>query len=543
MNSSLISKTFFIGLLFLIIIPMMLLVYNSCFANANNLEHFVQYLLPEYLYNSVYLLIFVGLLTAIIGVACAWLVVFCDFPFRRVLILALALPLAIPSYVQAIIWSDLLDIAGPVQQYLINHFDFTSDQLEFLNPRSLLGAVCIFTISLYPYVYIILRSNFALQPVNLLETAQLLGKSPWHKFIGVTMPLARPALVAALALVSMELLADYGTVKLLAIDSFTTGIYRAWLGLEDLGSASKLSLYLIAIICLCLFAEKYATRKNKYYHNYSLLRPIAKYQLQGYYKYAAILICSLPPLIGFVIPMLWLIFTSLGLDISHWQNSRNFGALYNSLIMAISSSLLIILITIALCYFVRRQTIKRYNSFWWQSAARVATIGYAIPGTIIAIAISSLLIIIDRFFISLGLTNSLLLSSSLFALFYAFLVRFLAVSYGVIEAGFGKISPELDDNAKLLGHGNISIITKIHIPLLAIPLLSAMIMLVIDIIKELPASLIVRPFDFNSLAITAFELAGDERYEEAALPSLMLVIIATIAVVILNNSDEKIKKL
>ncbi len=495
-------------------------------------QHLAQTVLGDYIQNSLVLMLGASLGVLVIGVGTAWLVVTCRFPGSRIFEWALLLPLAVPTYLLAYTYTDLLGVAGPVQQGIREWLQVSYGDYWFPSIRSMGGAIALFAFTLYPYVYMLARVAFLEQSGCMLEASRSLGCGPWRSFVTVALPLARPAIAAGLSLVMMETLNDFGTVQYFGINTFTTGIYNTWFGMGDRVAASKLAAFLMLFVFILIVLERFSRRRARYYQATGSNRVVPPYQLSGFRAAGASLACLLPCGMGFLLPAGILLKMSIDnlqtFDHRFWELSRHsFG-------LASVTAILGVAIAMIIAYGVRLQP----NALM-RLSARVASMGYAIPGAVIAVGIlipmGNLDNSIDAWMQShFGLSTGLLFSGTVFALIFAYIVRFLAVSFGTVESSLNKIHPNLDAAARSLGHNTTSTLLRVHMPMMASSLLSAGMLVFVDVMKELPATIIIRPFNFNTLAVRVYNLASDERLAEAAAPALAIVLVGILPVILLS---------
>lgn len=498
-------------------------------------QHLLDTVLAEYLVNSALLMLGVALGTLVIGVGCAWLTSVCVFPGKRLFAWALLLPLAFPAYIIAYTYTGMFDFAGPVQTWLRDLTGWGVRDYYFPQVRSLGGAIVMFSLVLYPYVYLLARAAFLEQSVCVLEVSRTLGCSVWSSFYRVALPLARPAVVAGLSLALMETLADYGTVAYFGLGVFTTGIFRTWFGLGDAAAAAKLAALLMIFVVTLIVVERWSRRRARYHHTTYRYRALPQYRLTGYRAWLAFGACFLPLFAGFLLPAgqlaLW------ALDTWREMVDADFLRLaLNSLQLALGAALLAVVLALFLAYGKRLLASKAVDA-----SIRVVATGYAVPGTVIAVGVIVPLAWIDNNVDSLMRSNfdmstGLLLSGSLFALMFAYMVRFLAVSIQTVESGLLKIRRSMDEAARSLSYAPSEILLRVHLPLMKGTVLTAMLIVFVDVMKELPATLILRPFDFNTLAVRAFELASDERLADSSTAALAIVAVGLLPVILLSRS-------
>jgi iron(III) transport system permease protein len=499
----------------------------SADTGTGTFAHLWSTVLPEYLGNSLLIMAIVGVLAAVIGIGCAWLVAAWDFPGKRVFEWALVLPLAMPSYVVAYAYTDFLQFSGPLQTSLRALTGWQAREYWFPEIRSAGGAGLIFALVLYPYVYLLVRTAFVERSPRMWDAARTLGAGPWTSFFQVSLPLARPAAAAGLALVLMETLADYGAVAYFGVPTLTTGIYKSWYAFSDRNGAAQIAAVLLVSVTALMYVEHRSRGRARYYavgarggRRAQRLRPAAGWM--------ATLFCALPVLLGFILPLAILV------RLMRQEASLNFGSRYlgwlqNSISIAALTALIAVAICLVLAYAARVS-----RSPLQGAANRVISMGYAIPGAVIAVGILIPLSRLDDWMAGHGM--HVLLAGSLVALVYAYLVRFLAVSYQGVQAGLARITPAMDSSARSLGHGLGSMLMRVHMPLLWRSVLTAALLVFVDVIKELPATLTIRPFNFDTLAVITFQLASDERLAEAALPAFTIVMIAFVPVLALARA-------
>jgi iron(III) transport system permease protein len=492
--------------------------------------HIAETVLPEYAFNTLALGVLVVLGVLIIGVPAAWLVACCEFKGRRLLEAALILPLAAPAYVLAYAYAGFLSAYGPVQTAIRAATGWETGDYWFPDIRSLPGAALMLTLVLYPYVYLLARARFLSESATALEAARLLGRGPLSSFFAVSLPLARPALVAGATLALMETFADYGTVSYFGVPAFTTGIYSAWFSFSDPRAASQLAALLIGFVAVGLLLERSARGSARFHETGRRDRRPARIPLHGARSAAAIAACSVPPLLGFVVPALVL----AELLIESGGPARDFGRdLLNSLTLA---SLAAVIVTTAalLLAFAR----KEHPNALAGRAANFASLGYAVPGAVIAVGVLGAFVFIDDAIslvsrVLFGASTGLVLTGGIAGLLFAYLVLYLAVALQSIGAGLERITPSIAGAARLLARGSFDVLARVHLPLVAPSVLTGALLVFVDTMKELPATLMLRPFNFDTLAIAASNYASDERLSWAAAPSLAIVAAGIIPCILL----------
>lgn len=504
-------------------------------------SHLAQTVLPEYIVNSLWLCLGVGVGVGTLGVTTAWLTAMHDFPGRRFFEWALVLPLAMPAYVMAYVYTDFLQFVGPLQTALREAFGWRHGDYWFPDIRTLPGAILMFVCVLYPYVYLLVRTAFLERASGMLEAARTLGMGPWRAFFAVSLPLARPAIVAGVALALMETLADYGTVAYFAVNTFTTGIYRAWFSLGDRVAAAQLAAMLLSFVLFLLMAERISRGRARYNNTTGRNRPMAGARLNGFAAFLAVIGCLLPLLLGFVLPALLLFKMALA------EGDAQFGERFltlsrNSFFLAGVTSLIAVLLALLMAYGACLS-----KSALASGLNRLVGLGYAVPGAVIAVGVLIPVTRLDNWLAGqwelwFGSNPGLLLTGGIAALVYAYLVRFLAVALHTVESSLAKITPNMDDAARCLGLGQGATLRRVHAPMLRGSLFTAGLLVFVDVMKELPATLVMRPFNFDTLATQAYTLASDERLAEASTASLAIVAVGLLPLIALSRQVSRARK-
>lgn len=512
-------------------------VFSYLFAPKGEIwRHLAATVLPSYVANSLLLVLGVGIGVLITGVPAAWMVTLCRFPGRRLFDWALLLPMAMPAYVIAYTYTGLLDYAGPAQTALRELFGMQGGMRWIPDIRSLPGAIVMLVLVLYPYVYLLARAAFLEQSACVLEVSRTLGCSPWRGFWRVALPLARPALVAGVALALMEALNDFGTVQYFGVDTLATGIYRVWRGMGDAAAGAQLAALLLLIVFVFLALERWSRGRRSFAHSTTRYRPLPRYRLKGWRALGAIIGCALPVTLGFILPASVLLYWAIA-NVDAWAADKFLILIRNSFFMAGFAAVLAVCLASVLAYAMRLRPTRPT-----QWAVRIASLGYAIPGPVLAIGILLPFAAIDRTLNSwlkatFGLSPGLILSGTLAAITFAYLVRFLTVSLNVVEASLGKVTRSMDFAARSLGRTPFRTLTDVHLPIMRGSLFTAGIVVFVDVLKELPATLVLRPFNFDTLAIVTFNLASDERLAEAAGPALAIVAVGIIPVYLMARAS------
>ena len=542
MNStSLTSTTRSLHLVGIVISALLLVpligVFSSIFvADQGTWAHLSRTILPGLAANSLMLAVGVAVGVAIIGTLTAWLTANHEFPGRRLLEWTLILPLAIPAYVLAYTYTDVLQYAGPVQTFLRESFGWQKQDYWFPDIRSLGGAVVMLTLAFYPYVYVIARVAFLEQSTTLNEAARNMGLSAFSVFMRISLPLARPAIAAGVALAVMETLADYGTVSYFGVPTFTTGIFNAWFSQGDRIAAAKLAVILMGFVILVMLVEHWARRRAQFHQTVG--RRHVRTVLSGSRAWFVTLLCALPIAVGFAIPALIL------LKLALTEGDVQFGARFiklaaNSFGIAATTALVAISTALLLAY-ISRSSGQRVQA--WLN--RLVGLGYAVPGTVIAVGVLTPLIALDHFLVDsiaviFGFKTGLILTGGFLVLIYAYLIRFLAVALQSVEAGLSKITPNMDDAARSLGSTPIEVMRDVHMPLLRTSLITAGLLVFVDVMKELPATLVMRPFNFDTLAVQTYNLAMDERLAEASTAAMVIVAVGLVPLIMASRAITK----
>jgi len=514
-------------------------VFGFIFLDSEVWNHLKETVLSDYIINSLLLVFGVATLSAIFGVLSAWFTTMYEFRGRKTLEWMLVLPLAIPPFIVGYTYAGILDYSGIVQSTIREVFEFSSKRdYYFPDIMSLGGAILVISFVLYPYVYLIVKASFINNSSKLIEVGQTFGLNLTKSFFKIALPLARVAIVGSVSLVVMEAFNNYGTVHYYGVDTFSTGIFRVWFGMGDSISAGKLASILMIFIFLMLFLERLSRAKLKFttkHEHFQSKRYRPSSKLSGFFIF---LVCALPVFFGFIAPMLQLIFWSLD-SLYVLFTTEYLELITNTFSIAFVASF----IGVFLAFFI---AFNGYRSSHWISSivTRVATLGYAVPGAVIAVGVMLPFAFVDNSFDSFmreyfNISTGLLLSGTFFALIFGYIVRFLPVAFNSIDAGFSKLSKNLYEVSTSLGYSKFKTLYKIYLPLLKPSLLTAMILIFIDILKELPATLILRPFNFDTLATRAYELASNEMMPESAIYSLSIIIMGLIPVLFLVKNMAK----
>jgi len=518
--------------------PLFFLLLESLQGDSEVFTHLWNTVLWDYISNTVLLVLGVGLLSCFIALPLGWLTAYCRFPGKKQFEWALMLPLAMPTYIIAYVYTDLLDYAGPVQITLREWFGWQSpSDYWFFDIRTLPGAIVMIALVLYPYLYLIFKTALREQSFKLVQASQLMGLNAWKSFFKVSLVLSRGAIVAALALISMETMADFATVSYFAVSTLTTAVYDTWFGYYSLTAAAKISGVMLLLLFLALITERFSRRNQAVFERQSSVNSEALYILKGKSAWLATGFCSLILIISFIIPMVVLLKYAITYFDQAWS-SEFFSYAWQSLKVAAVVSVVTIVLSVLVVFYQR--IAKQTNPL---IPGRLASTGYALPGTVLAIAVLLPLTLlentINRTLAPYDLDIGLLLTGSLLTIIFAYIVRFYAVAHGAIESSFSRISPSLDMASQSMGKSQGRTLRLVHLPLLRRGLLTAGLLVFIECMKELPAALLLRPFDFESLATHVFQYVSDEQLELASISALFIVVVGFIPLYFINRSMEQ----
>lgn len=517
-----------IGLL--IFLPILFIIIPALTKPNENWNHIQTFLLPEIVQNSLVLLVGSAFLTGFIGITLAWIISVYDFPWRRFFSWALIMPLAIPTYIGAYTYHGMLNYTGIVQTTLRNQFDITL-QPEALDIMNRPGAIFIFTLFLYPYVYTLTRTFFQRQATSLLENARVLGRKPWEVFLRVALPLSRTALVGGITLVCLEVLNDYGVSKYFGIQTFTTAIFQTWFAMGDLQTAIQLAVTLMATVLFCLLLERILRGRMQYSATTTKTRILSPQRLTGVKKWGAFTLCLVVFLVAFFLPLIQLIYWTY-LAWEEMLNPEFYQLVWSSVWISAVGALLIVILSFVIANFRRLE-----RNRWVNLLTQIVLLGYSIPGAVIAIAVISFFLAIDKQLVGvnnwLSLDPPLVLSTTIIMLLFAHVIRFLAIGYQPIDTGFEKLGNRYTEASRTLGMSSFQTFWRIDLPLVRGAMVSGAILAFIDILKELPLTLLLQPFNFYTLSTKAFQFAKDEMIHEAAFSSILMILISAIAIWIL----------
>ena len=512
----------------LIFLAPILIILSSIFSDySDNWEHIYNYVLIDYVINSIVLVSGVSVLVMAIGSVTAWVVTNYNFFGKKFFEWGLILPLAIPPYILAYTFTGLFDSYGTANEIARDLFNLQQSAVLFPNIRNIYGAIIVFAFTLYPYVYLICRTAFLNQSKSMFEVGRTLGLSQTLVFFRLALPLVRPALIAGTMIVAMETLSDFGAVDHFAVSTFTTGIFRTWYGMYDLTTAMQLASMLLIFITFCLIIERTSRRNASYDSVSSNFKPSPVQKLDSLKSFACFLVCFLPIFIGFLLPIL---------EILNWALSFNSG-FFDKQFLSISSNTILLSVTSAiLCTFIAmiiNFSIRYKNSPLLKFINPFLNIGYAVPGLILAVGIVQLFVFVDsKLLISL---EGYFLTGSIFGLIFAYVIKSYALANSTYEAGYQKINKVIDDSARVLKSRGFNLLYRVHFPILKTSFLTSILLVISEVVKELPATLILRPFNFETLAVSTYIYASEERMIEAAAPATAIILIGLIPIYFISK--------
>lgn len=521
----------------IVLMPTFDIVTNLFKAPNENWYHIKEFLLKEYTYNSLKIAFFTGLFTLIIGVFLAWIISMYEFPFRKFFSWALILPMAIPGYIAAYTYAGMLSYTGIIQKTLRNTFNMQVDQ-KYFNIMSIEGVIFIFTFFLFPYIYIITKAFLENQSSALIENARILGHKPTSIFFRVILPVSRASIIGGLTLVILEVFSDYGVVNYYGVSTFSTAIFKTWFGMGDVSTAIRLAGILMVFVIALMVGENLLRGRRKYSFTTSKIRPIKREKLTGVKAGLAFSICLMVLSISFIIPVAQLIQWAF-MSYKNVLNHNFVELLKNTVMVAGIATLIIVFFGVIVANFCRINKSKISKVF-----AKIVTIGYSIPGAIIAIGVIVFFISIDRslggVYEAIGITNkTLVLSGTVAILIFAYVIRFLAVGFNNIESGFEKVGNRYFEASRMLGMGVTQTFFKVDMKMIKGAIMSATILTFVDILKELPLTMTLKPFNFETLATQTYKFASDERLHEAAIPALIIIGVSIVSIYIFHIIGEK----
>lgn len=523
-----------------VLLPLFTII-GSLFKPSNeNWQHIKQYLLFDYLLQSVWLVLLSSFFTIVLGVGLAWLLSAYDFPLRRFFRIALILPLAIPPYIGAYTYSNMMSYTGFVQIWIRNEWNVTPNAFWF-DVMSMRGAVTIFTLFLFPYVYLLSRAFLERQSGSYIENARLLGRGPLSVFFRIVLPIARPAIIGGVILVVFEVLSDYGVTSYFGIQSFSVAIFQTWFGMYDMDSAVRLAALLMAGVVILLVIERLFRHRRSFAVAGGKSKPLVARKLRGAAAALALSVCTLVFAAAFLIPVIQLsVWAS-------WTYDEIFSSAFieltsNTVTVALLAACIIMVVSVIVANVCRTS-----SNVWTYVLSKSVTSGYSIPGAIIAIGVLVLFVGLDHLLapvyplLGMGSQGPLVLSMSLIMLIVAYVVRFMASGYNAVDSGYDKIGNKYTEASRLLGFGMTRTFFKVEAPLLRGALLSGFILTFVEIVKELPLTLLLRPFNFETLATKAYQYASDEKIHEASIPSLFIIAVSLISVFLFHKLGKKME--
>jgi len=527
----------------IVALPVLSVLFLALSPEQNVWPHLISTTLPRYVFTTLQLMLGVSILTLLIGLSTAWAVTTCEFPGRRFFEWAMLLPFAVPAYVIAYVYTTLLDYAGPVQTAMRDWFGWqNATDYWFPEIRTVEGATVMIGLVLYPYVYLLARAAFMEQSPSLFAVSRSLGHSALSTFFRVVLPIARPAVAVGLSLVMMETLNDFGTVDFFAVQTLTAGLFDTWMGLGSLGGAAQIATVMLAFVVILVTLERYSRRKQQQFAARDNRDPIRRFRLSPGRQALCVVICAVPVILGFVIPAATLGQFAWEYFDESWNNTFITNT-FNSLFLSGAAAMTTLVIGVILAYSRRL-----HDTHGMRVMMRLSSLGYAMPGAVLAIGVIIPLAGFDNWLDSItrsafGFSTGLLLSGSAFALVFAYTVRFLAVSAGSVESGLQKITPSMDMASRSLGHSPGRTLMRVHLPMLRGTLLTAALVVFVDVMKELPATLILRPFNFDTLATYVYQYASDERLARSALPALVIVLAGIIPIILMSRSISRTRSI
>jgi iron(III) transport system permease protein len=520
-------------ILLVVATPILTIVFKLFAPPGQSWQHLTQHLLKEYFINTFWLLTGVAFFTFLIGVSTAWLISNFDFPGRKYFEWLLILPLAIPGYIMAYLYVGILSIGSPIYNWIVHHtkIEASSKLVDIMN---LPGAIFILSITLYPYVFLISRTSFIQQSRTFQEASSTLGQNRWGTFFKVALPLARPAIVGGIALACMEVLNDYGTVKYFGIHTFTTGIFRAWFSLGDTVSAIYLAALLLLFVLFILYLENWQRGNKRFVSEKGDKKPVERIKLSLFARLGFTMLFLLVFAISFGIPFFQLIYW-VQLSYHKILNHDFLLLVYRSFSLALFTGLIIIFLGIILLYTLRLSPLG-----WMKHVVKIATLGYTIPGAVIAVGVMVPLLFLDKWAMNqYAFITKLILSGSVFGLIFAYVVRFLAVGYNPLDSGFHKIGKQVNEASRMLGVSSLSTLLRVDLPLLKHAIIGGVMLVFVDVLKELPLTLILRPFNYHTLATKTFDMATNEMITESSGYALVIIMTGIFPIIVLNRLIRK----
>ena len=516
-----------LALFIIFIAPVAIVLFSLTGDYSDNWSHLYQYVLTRYILNTAYLVAGVSILVTVIGVGTAWLVTNYNFTGKNIFEWALILPLAVPPYILAYTFTGLFDTFGTANNLIRDVFDLGREFTFFPKVRNVPGAIVVFSFTLYPYVYLVSRMAFINQSRTMLEAGRTLGLNKFQTFYKLGVPMIRPAIIGGLMLVIMETISDFGAVDHFAISTFTTGVFRTWYGMYDIETAKQLASLLLIFAVTLIMIERYSRKNASYSNAMSLYKPLYLIKLTGVHNILAFIMCFTPIFIGFLLPVMELLYWALNYKLDFF-NEKFITTAWNTFYLALIAAFLCSILAVIINFSIRYKSnnyLKVMSSF--------LTVGYAVPGLILAIGVMQMLTYFDQSLISEF--SNFILTGSVMGLVLAYVIKSYALSSSTIEAGYQRINSRVDDVARTLKTSGWALLAQVHLPLLKTSFLTSMLLVVSEVIKELPATLILRPFNFDTLAVYTYIYAAEERMYDAAAPSIAIVMVGLIPIIILTR--------
>lgn len=517
----------------LISAPALIIFLYLFIGNSENWEHLKETLLFEYIFNSLYIMIGVAILTSIIGFTTAYLTSLYTFSFSRFFHYALILPFAIPTYIMAFIYGGMFDITGSVTTFFLNFFNTSIDKIVFFDIMSIEGAIIVMSLVLYPYVYLICKTYLSFESASIIEASKTFNLSTWKILRKVILPISRPAIVAGVTLAVMEAVSDFGVMDYFGVSTFVTGIFRTWLGMGSIEDASKLASILMTFLFILIILEKIQRRNKLYKSSGKDFRPIEKIKLKGFQNILATTACFLPFFLGFLLPFIQLCFWFIQ-SYEDIIDEDFMTLLYQTLSLGFGSAFLITAFAFLFVYNVR---INKDTSS--SVLTQIVKLGYSVPGAVVAVGILSFFSIVDKYVIDF-VSSTFIISGTIVAIIFGYCVRFIAISINTFESGFSRIPNSYDDAAFIFKIGDLKTFLKIYVPLLKNSAYAAFIVIFIEVIKELPLTMVLRPFNYDTLAVRALELTQQGQIIESSVPSMFIILIGMISVILLARNMNKV---
>lgn len=523
----------------LVIMPCMYIFIHLLDKPNENWYHIKTYLLKDYVINTIKIVIATGISTMIIGTTLAWLIAAYDFPLKKFFKWVLILPLTVPPYIAAYTYNGVFNYTGVVQKFFRDVMKMNLDP-KYFDIMSLKGSVFIFTVFLFPYVYMITRAFLEKQSASLIENARILGRDSISIFLYVILPISRGAIVGGVSLVILEVLNDFGVVSYFGVQTFSTAIFKTWFSMGDTSTAVKLASMLMFTVFIVLSTEKLIRGRKKYSYTTAKVRSIVPIKLKGIKAVGAFVYCLIVFSLGFIIPLLQLSQWGI-LTYKQVLNIKFVTLIFNTIWVAVIPTVTIIIMSLIIANFCRINNRGISKIF-----SKISILGYSVPGAVIAIGVILFMVNLDRHMIWIykminPSSKTLILSTSIFMLIFAYVIRFLAIGYQSIESGFDKVGRKFFEASRTLGHNVTKTFFKVDLPMIKQTVITAFALVFVDIVKELPLTLILRPFNFNTLATKTYEYAGDEMIHEASIPALIIILISIVSVYLLYKIGDKEK--